>query len=328
MMALIGMAAANLRHLNVESLEMGPHMPQSTRTRFRLNPGDTIGVAAPAGPFDGDLFQKGLSVLEGVGFKVHVDPRITARQAFLAGDDQQRAGVLHDLFENSDISAIICARGGYGSLRLLPLLDDNLIRQNPKPVIGFSDITALLVHLLARCSNPVIHGPVVTSLANADAASISALNILLSGKPISVAADSAEVMVPGVAEGPILGGNLTTINHLLGTGFMPDLSGCILLLEDINEAPYRLDRMLCQMRIAGCFDTIAGVALGSFKHCGEHDIVRDVFMTHFTSPSVPVMGGFPVGHGDANIAVPLGVPAVLDTAAGTLSIDREKPAGA
>lgn len=300
---------------------MKSHKPQLDITRFRLNPGDTLGVAAPAGPFDETLFRKGMTVLEEMGFKLYVDPRISAKQAFLAGDDHQRADVLHALFENSDVSAIICARGGYGSLRLLPLIDEAFIRRNPKPVIGFSDITALLLHLLCRCRIPVVHGPVVTSLANADAATLAGLKRLFAGKAITVLADPTQVMVSGKAAGPLMGGNLTTLNHLLATGFMPDLAGCLLLLEDINEAPYRLDRMLCQMRLAGCFDAIAGLVLGNFEHCGDPAVIREVVMTHFTSPSVPVMGGFPIGHGVTNIAVPLGVRAVLDTAAGTLGFD-------
>ncbi|MFH1980875.1 MAG: LD-carboxypeptidase [Pseudomonadota bacterium] len=303
-------------------------MQKMESERFRLKPGATIGVAAPAGPFDEDLFATGLSIIEGMGFKAHVDPRIAAKTAFLAGDDRQRADVLHALFENKGISAIICARGGYGSLRLLPLLDAPLISRNPKPVIGFSDITALLLFLSLRCGIPAIHGPVVTSLATSDAATLAGLEKLLSGAAIAIAADPADVLRPGIAAGPLIGGNLTTLNHLLATGFMPDLSGCILLLEDIHEAPYRLDRMLCQMRMAGCFDALAGLALGTFEYCGEPAHIRDVFLTHFERLSIPVMGGFPIGHGATNLAVPLGVPAVLDTGRATLSVDFSNQAGA
>ena len=301
-------------------------MRKPSASDFTLNPGDTIGVAAPAGPFDRELFNKGRAVLEGMGFQVQADPRITERRGFLAGDDQQRVDVLHALFENDDISAIVCARGGYGSLRLLPLLDDFLIRQNPKPFVGFSDITALLNVLALRCNTPVIHGPVVTSLSYAGAETLAGLERILSGEAIVISALDPSVITPGRAAGPLFGGNLTTLNHLLATEFMPDLSGCILLLEDVNEAPYRIDRMLCQMRMAGCFDTVAGIALGHFKNCGTPEEIRGVFVAHFETLRIPVLGGLPIGHGDVNIALPLGVPATIDTANATLCVAGETTA--
>ncbi len=290
-------------------------------TDFMLKPGDTIGVAAPAGPFDDAVFQKGRAVLEGMGFQVHVDPRITERCGFLAGDDRQRVDVLHALFDNDNISAIVCARGGYGALRLLPLLDEPRIRRHPKPLVGFSDITALLNPLAQRCATPVIHGPVLTSIASAEVETAASLERIFSGKEIVITAANADVMTPGRAAGPLFGGNLTTLNHLLATRFMPDLTGCIVLLEDVNEAPYRIDRMLCQMRMAGSFDAVAGIAVGHFRNCGTPEEMRNVFMSHFEALRIPILCGLPIGHGETNIAVPLGVPVVLDTESGTLCVD-------
>jgi muramoyltetrapeptide carboxypeptidase len=292
-----------------------------TRRHFPISTGATIGVAAPAGPFDEALFREGVDRLAEMGFKVHVDPRIGAKTGFLAGGDAQRAEVLHDLFERNDISAIVCARGGYGSLRLLSLLNVDRIRNHPKPFVGFSDITVLLNFLAERCGTPTIHGPVATSLAGADADTLTGFQKALAGARVALTVSPLEAICPGSASGRLLGGNLTTLNHLLATGYMPDFRRSILLLEDVNEAPYRLDRMLCQMRLAGCFDGVAGVVLGRFHNCGQPGEARDVFVEHFEAFAVPVLGGFPIGHGGTNMAVPFGVPATVDADAGTLCVN-------
>jgi muramoyltetrapeptide carboxypeptidase len=286
-----------------------------------LKQGDTIGVAAPAGPFEPSVFEAGVEVLEDMGFQVAVDPVIHSSDRFMAGSDLDRIGVLHRLYADPDIQAIICARGGYGSMRLLPLLDLHLVTHNPKPLIGFSDISALTNVIAEHCRVCSIHGPVVTSLGRGDDVSHEALYAVLTGSgDLTVRAPRPICIHPGTATGPLMGGNLTTLCHLLGTGYMPSFKGCVLLLEDINEPPYRLDRMLVQMLMAGCFEGIAGIILGSFVNCGAPNDIITIFEDIFREAPVPISFGFPIGHGPTNLAVPIGRPARFDADAGEFTV--------
>jgi muramoyltetrapeptide carboxypeptidase len=280
----------------------------------RLKTGDTIGIVAPAGPFDPKNFSQGLSTLESLGFRTRVSDEIFEKTGYLAGNDAQRARLVNRLFKDPAINAIVCARGGFGSLRILPLVDFDVIRKNPKVFIGFSDITALLTSITARSGLVSFHGPVVTTLANApEITRNTLLRAISSDLPLEVQPANGVVIQAGRAQGSIIGGNLTTLCHLLGTPFEPRFKHRIVLLEDQGEAPYRIDRMLFQMKLAGCFDGIAGLVLGSFEGCGSLDAVFQVFEEHFRDISVPILAGFDVGHGEQNLTMPLGIDATLDT---------------
>jgi muramoyltetrapeptide carboxypeptidase len=280
----------------------------------RLKTGDTIGIVAPAGPFDPKNFSQGLSTLESLGFRTRVSDEIFEKTGYLAGNDAQRARLVNRLFKDPAINAIVCARGGFGSLRILPLVDFDVIRKNPKVFIGFSDITALLTSITARSGLVSFHGPVVTTLANApEITRNTLLRAISSDLPLEVQPANGVVIQAGRAQGSIIGGNLTTLCHLLGTSFEPRFKHRIVLLEDRGEAPYRIDRMLFQMKLAGCFDGIAGLVLGSFEGCGSLDAVFQVFEEHFRDISVPILAGFDVGHGEQNLTMPLGIDATLDT---------------
>jgi muramoyltetrapeptide carboxypeptidase len=280
----------------------------------RLKTGDTIGIVAPAGPFDPKNFSQGLSTLESLGFRTRVSDEIFEKTGYLAGNDAQRARLVNRLFKDPAINAIVCARGGFGSLRILPLVDFDVIRKNPKVFIGFSDITALLTSITARSGLVSFHGPVVTTLANApEITRNTLLRAISSDLPLEVQPANGVVIQAGRAQGSIIGGNLTTLCHLLGTPFEPRFKQRIVLLEDRGEAPYRIDRMLFQMKLAGCFDGIAGLVLGSFEGCGSLDAVFQVFEEHFRDISVPILAGFDVGHGEQNLTMPLGIDATLDT---------------
>lgn len=284
-----------------------------------LGEGDKVGIAAPAGPFEIDRFEKGLAVIGAMGFIPVVDDDIYKRDRHLAGPDKHRAKHLNHLFANDEIKAIICARGGFGCLRVLPYLDYDLIREHPKTLIGFSDVTALLVTLAQRCGLAGLHGPVVTSLGFADGGSKARLKQVLAAHATADLAPVDPVVIrAGRARGVLTGGNLATLCHLVGTDFMPDFSEKIVLLEDVNEAPYRIDRMLTQMRLAGCFENMAGLALGSFKDCGASEDVLAVIEDVFADFQGPIMGGFEIGHGQTNMAVPVGVEVEIDTDQKTL----------
>lgn len=283
-------------------------------------PGDTLGIIAPSSPFDKDKFQKGLSFIKDLGFRVFFPETIFEQNNYLAGTDPIRARALNAMFADSNIKGIICARGGYGSLRLLSLIDFDQIYENPKLLIGCSDITVLLNSLFSRCGLVSLHGPMIESLANASAPTKQAFSeILLTEQNVSIPSHDPVIIHSGRASGTVTGGNLTTLCHLVGTPFAPDFSEHILLLEDIGEAPYRIDRMLTQMKMAGCFEQINGIVLGSFTGCGEPADIYQIFYDNFAKESIPVLAGFIFGHDEPNLSVPFGIRATLDTDTGLLS---------
>jgi muramoyltetrapeptide carboxypeptidase len=280
----------------------------------RLKSGDIIGIAAPSGPFDNDLFEKGMAVLRGMGFNVHIPDAVYRREGFLAGPDAARAEVINGLFADPDIQGILCARGGYGATRLLPHLDWETIRRHPKVFVGFSDITVLHCVLLAQAGLVTFHGPMGTTLDKApDTWREFMLRTLTTDTPVELAPPGVTVLTHGEGSGPVIGGNLTLLAHLVGTPHAPRFNGRLLFVEDVTEAPYRIDRMLVQMTLAGCFDHVAGLILGQFQDCGDADEINDVFMRTFGPLGIPVVAGFPIGHGPENATLPIGLEARLTT---------------
>ena len=279
-----------------------------------LKPGDTMGIVAPAGPFDPDKFMKGKAVLESMGFQTIFDDSIFQKNGFLAGTDFQRADQVNHLFADPSVQAIICARGGYGSMRILSLLDFETIQKNPKIFLGFSDISALLSVLYDQCGLVTFHGPLVTTLAKATEKTIMAMKTaLVSDASLELIPEDGTVIKPGVCSGLMAGGNLTTLCHLVGTPFAPNFKEKILLLEDVGEMPYRIDRMLTQMKLAGCFNDMAGLILGTFKKCGHLNDVVDIVDNIFKDTDIPILAGFDMGHGTHNLTVPMGMRATMDT---------------
>jgi muramoyltetrapeptide carboxypeptidase len=279
-----------------------------------LSPGDILGIVAPASPFPRDEFARGVAVLKSLGLNIFVPPDLFRRKGYLAGSDHHRARQINRLFADRNIKAMICARGGFGSLRILPLIDYPLIRKNPKMVIGFSDVTALLSALYAKCRLVTFHGPVVTTLADTSEKTRTSFFSAVTQPTFSgIALGCTMVIRSGVAKGAVWGGNLTTLCHLLGTPFLPDFSGHILVLEDRGEQTYRIDRMLTQMRLAGCFDALSGLVLGSFQDCGDLSSIYKIVKNIFSDFSIPIMAGFDIGHGQENIMIPLGISATMDT---------------
>ncbi len=286
-----------------------------------LTPGDTIGIAAPASAFNQNAFTQGIAVLRTLGYNPLVPEDIFQCNRYLAGSDKKRAEILMRLFLDPDVKGVICARGGYGSIRLLPLIDFDAIALRPKVFIGFSDVTALLVNLVERCHWVVFHGPTVTSLSHADAESCLALkNAVSADEPTIIEARNGTVIYPGVASGRLMAGNLTTLSHLVGTSYMPELNGTILLIEDRGVRPYRIDRMLTHMKLAGCFEHLAGLAVGHFTQCGAIAEIEAIIAELFLDYRIPILSGFQVGHEQRNLTLPLGKSVSLDTATQTLSL--------
>jgi muramoyltetrapeptide carboxypeptidase len=288
-----------------------------------LKKGDLIGLAAPAGPFELERFLLGVQRLQSYGWNVDRPDQIFEEDGYLAGSDENRASTLNDLLATDRIQAVIAARGGYGCLRLLDRLNWRTLARKPKIVCGFSDVTTLLLALYREIKWVTIHGPVITSMAEADDETMDHLYRLITGQPVfPLTLDPEWIFRPGRAEGPLLGGNLTLLVHLLAAGRLPDLSGSLLLLEDVGEAPYRLDRMMTTLNLAGVLKSCAGLLLGDFKDCGTEDEVRGVMERVLDGFAGPVVFGFPAGHGIRNLALPLGPRALLDASTGLLDFQE------
>ncbi len=279
-----------------------------------LRKGDLIGVVAPAGAIEAAQVSAGAHMLEEAGFRIRLGDSVFRRVGYLAGSDAERAADLMSMFEDDEVRAIIAARGGYGSGRLLPHLDPNVVRLHPKTFIGYSDLTFILTWLLQSVGQVVFHGPMVAGLAqNGDGT--KRLLSMVSGEPSSWNLTATEIVQPGTTEGVIIGGCLSVIVATLGTPYEIRTKGHLLFLEDVNEKPYRVDRMLTQLRQAGKLDHLAGVIFGEMPGCvadpNEAVTVREVIRERFADVSYPVVFGLPTGHGKSAVTLPLGVRARL-----------------
>jgi muramoyltetrapeptide carboxypeptidase len=266
---------------------------------------------------DASALQAGVAVLSR-HYKVVFDETVHSTHRYLAGDDERRLSELNRAFTDPEVRAIFCARGGYGATRLLSRLRVDSLPH--KALVGFSDITALHA-LMQRAHRVSIHGPVATQLGRMEQGMVDRLfDVLEHSRPPEPLA-GARPLMPGLADGPLLGGNLSVFSHLLGTPYLPPLDGAVLCLEDVGERPYRLDRLWTHLRLAGVFDRIAGIALGAFASCDEQNASYtgdDVLGELARETGKPCAIGFPVGHRDRNAAVPFGVRVRLDAGAGRL----------
>jgi muramoyltetrapeptide carboxypeptidase len=287
----------------------------------RLKRGDKIGVISPAGPVNESDLQPGLKILRSSGFEVHLGPHVYSSGAYLAGDDEVRLRDLHNMFRDPEIDAVFCARGGYGSPRLLDMIDYDLIKENPKIFVGYSDITALLMAVHGKTGLITFHGPMVRELPKNKSRNWgNLLRLLSSSQSLKLSLTEKTALVPGKAKGPLIGGNLSLICNLLGTPFLPSLGGCILFIEERKEPIYRLDRMLNQLALSGELKRLSGLIAGQFEGCGDTAAIYGLLIEIVSDLEIPLATGLPVGHGPENIALPLGAVAVLDTNQMTLSI--------
>lgn len=283
-------------------------------------PGDQVAVVAPAAPGDPDKLDAGVAWLRDLGFEVRLGKHVHDRFGYLAGDDASRAADIQDAWCDPEIAAVLCARGGYGAVRVLDLLDwPALAAATPKPLHGSSDITALHVAFGDRLGVTTSYGPMVGNvLADPDPESAAATRTALLGVPDPVI--GGYPLVPGRVTAPLTGGNLSLLVSLLGTPYAPSPArGRIVLLEDIGEVPYKLDRMLTQLRLSGWLDGVAGLALGSWTNCGDPMRVRSVLAERLAGLGVPIVAGLPIGHGRPQHTVTLGARARLDAGSGTLA---------
>jgi muramoyltetrapeptide carboxypeptidase len=289
----------------------------------RLAPGAVVRVVAPSGPVPRAGFLAGAEILAR-RYELRYDEALFSNAGFLAGSDERRLAELVAAFADGEARAVVMARGGYGLLRLLPFLDPSALRARPLPIVGFSDGTALLAHA-ARAGVAAVHGPVVTQLPNLPARDHEALYRLLEEPAPGAVLTGLDELVPGRARGPLLGGNLEVFSRLVGTPYMPDVAGAILFIEDLGERPYRVDRLVTSLDLAGVFGAVAGVVVGDFSSCLEPEPTRatsptaaEVLVERLGRLAIPVATGGAFGHGTRNAALPYGCLCELDTHKGAL----------
>ena len=298
----------------------------------RLYPGDTIGVIAPAGPGDLDLSMAGVSWLGEQGFRVELGMNVQQNLGYLAGSDAERAADINAMFASPTIDGIVCLRGGYGTMRLLDLVDYECIRAHPKVFVGYSDITALHLSIGQRTGLVTFHGPMIASDMGkglSDYTWDSFSRAIPMNKPLGAVCNPPDFLCPefiveGRAQGYLTGGNLSLIVSTLGTPYEIDTRGKILCLEEVGEAPYRIDRMLTQLILAGKLRDAAGIVVAVCSGCDMDDppgfTLEEVLCDRLGNLNKPVLYNLHFGHTKEKATLPLGVMARIGTDIGGLEI--------
>ena len=297
-------------------------MPALKKARA-IAPGARIAVAAPAGGVDPLCLEAGVQSLRKLGFEPVLGEGVTDRLGYLAGTDERRAAELTGFVEDPEIAAIVCARGGYGSVRILDRLDPAVFRRARKPLVGYSDITTLLLWQQRRAGLMGIHGPMLERAEGIPSEAGRALVRALTGTGAPVRLEGRSLL-SGWAEGRLTGGSLTLVTASLGTPWEIDTRGAILMLEEVSEPPYRIDRQLQQLRAAGKLDAVVGVGLGEMVNCGDErhpEPDLESILKEILAPlGVPVVSQLPFGHGGTNFCWPVGARAALDGDRGELEL--------
>jgi muramoyltetrapeptide carboxypeptidase len=283
-----------------------------------VRPGGRVAIVAPASPFPAEAFEAGVGELRRLGFEPVFEAGIFDRRGYVAGEPAARARALIAAFEDPAVEAVVAARGGYGSVELLPLLSVGAIRRRPRLLVGYSDITALLAFLTTRCGVAAVHGPCVAAGLHDGPSGYDEstfVRALTRAEPLGVLpAPALEALVQGEAVGPLFGGNLTQLAASMGTPYAFDPpAGCVLFLEEVGERPYRVDRLLTQLKFAGVFERARAVIFGELPGCEEPDgsaSARGAAAGALRGFPGPVVWGLPAGHtaGPA-LTLPLGVRA-------------------
>jgi muramoyltetrapeptide carboxypeptidase len=320
------------------SVSLGsPYISEQTKIKpGRIRKGDKLGLVAPGGFITERELRESVDNLKQLGFEPVHSKKILDRYGYLAGTDQVRADDLNEMFSRKDIAGIVCARGGYGCARILPMLDYDIIRNNPKILVGYSDITALLYGIYARTGLVCFHGPVGISTFNDFSVQyfrdvlLNPINRLLFTGPLNNPdAEPLRTIKSGKAVGELVGGNLSIVVSLIGTPYDINSDGKIIFLEEIGEEPYRIDRMLTQMIQAGKFNTAKGIALGVFRKCEPKEIdpafpkslsLFEVLEDRLHDLGIPVLYGLSFGHITDKFTIPFGVKAELDSFSKTMTL--------
>jgi len=295
-----------------------------------LKKGDTIGIVSPSFWMDEETLEKVHQLFKTKGYQLEFGTSNYLKSGPFAGTPQERANDINDMFANPDIDAIICARGGYGANRVLPLIDYDQIKVNPKIFMGYSDITAILISITQRTDLVTFHGPMLTTYKNGMVDyNYELMEKTLSGNEyVNIQPPSnlpSRVLKPGVAEGSLWGGNICLLANRLGTNEQLNTNGVILFLEDIDEYLYSFDRMMVHMRKAGIFENIKGLIIGELINMKDQKIsfgksTDEIVMDVCGDLDIPIIANFPCGHGGFQATMPISIPVKLDTKANSPSL--------
>jgi muramoyltetrapeptide carboxypeptidase len=296
----------------------------------KLKYNDTIGVISPAGPETMEFICEHIDILRGMGFKVKEAEHLYDRQGYLAGSDLDRANDLMNMFKDSEVDVIICFRGGYGTMRILPLIDYNIIINNPKIFVGYSDITTLLNYFSQKCGLITFHGPMVNSNLE-DKYTFKSLmkNLMLGNEPYCITnPPESPFLFHGINSpviGPLVGGNLTLLCSTLGTDYEIDTEGKILFIEEIGEEPYKIDRMLTQLLLAQKLQKCRGFILGQFTSCDTSNFERSLSLSQVIEDrlltlSKPTLMNFMSGHDYPKLTLPISANICLDPCSNEIKV--------
>lgn len=300
----------------------------------KLQNNDLIGIISPAStPNDLDKIERGVKYLEKLGYRTKVGKNVGKKHGYLAGSDNERLDDLHNAFFDKEIKAVFCLRGGYGSGRILDKIDFNLIKKNPKIFVGYSDITALQMSIYKKTGLITFAGPMVASDFSEEINQFAEENfwkVLTTsrkiGKIYNPRNEKFFILNSGRAEGKIIGGNLSLIISLMGTEYLPVFKNSILLIEEIGEEPYRIDRMLNQLKMAKVFKDVKGVILGRFVDCYEKKseenpiTLNEVIENYFGTLKIPVIYSVSHGHIKENLTIPIGINCNLNASRGFIEL--------
>jgi muramoyltetrapeptide carboxypeptidase len=287
-----------------------------------LTRGDTVGVVAPGFAVRPALLRAGVKRLTGMGYRVLLGPHVHAQHGYFAGDDTLRAADLRAMLTDPEVSAVWFARGGYGTARILDSVPWRVLKRRPKLMIGYSDLTALMLATVERTGHVCLHGPMVTELGRDAAYHAGSLRRLLAGEPLVMRVRKRQVLCHGKRRGRLMGGNLTVLAHLMGTRYAPDLSGSVLFIEEVGEEAYRIDRLLTHLRMAGVLRKLSGVLVGKCSVPATDRVfpgdrtLGEILSEFFVPLGVPVVTDIPAGHGAGKWTLPIGGVATIDTPAG------------
>ncbi len=293
-----------------------------------MREGDTVALIAPAGPLKSEEeFERAHEIVRALGLVPRVGTYAKASAlGYLAGTDEQRASDFNEAARDPDIRAIFALRGGYGTMRILEQIDYDAIARDPKIVLGYSDLTALLNAITQRTGLVTFHGPVAALSQFTDLEMQSLRAAIMDAKPIgALQAPESQTLTGGSATGRIMGGNLSLISALVGTAFEIDTTGALLVLEDVDESPYRIDRMLTQLRMSGALSRAGGIIAGGWTNCGVTD---ELLKDRLGDLGVPILSETLIGHIDEQWTLPIGARATLDADARTLTIEEAATIGA
>ena len=305
----------------------------------RLKPGDTVGLFCPAAPaYSREQVQITIESLAAMGLKTKLSAHFYDRYGYLAGRDENRAADLNALFADQSVQAVMAMHGGWGCARMLPLLNYDQMRRTPKIIIGYSDITALLLAINAKTGLVTMHGPEGAATWNSftvnwlkriliDGEAVTLQNATTKGDTLTQTTDRITTLHPGAARGRLVGGNLTVLSHLVGTPYLPDFKGSILFLEDVHEDIYRMDRMFAQFKLAGILGQISGFVFGKCTRCEPDSgggygslTLEEILDTYIKPLGIPAYSGAMIGHIIDKFTVPVGLNAEIDANMGTIRL--------